>query len=116
MRADRKPIELLHRVLDALHSDGMLGFVLPYTILSGDEFREVRRRIADRFGSVEIVELPEENVFFISRHRSALLIAYEPPRGDNLITITFKSLEKTDREPFLAGYTFTRQDQGYEDG
>jgi len=111
VRADRKPIELLHRVLDVLHPKGMLGFVLPYTILSGDEFREIRRRIAERFGSVEIVELPEENVFFISRHRSALLIAYEPAKGDGLVSITFKSLEKTDREPFLAGYAFTRQDR-----
>ncbi len=111
LRSDLKPVELLERVLDALHPEGMLGFVLPYTLLRGAEYRNVRRRLAERFGHIEIVELPESNVFYISEHRSVLLIAHEPSPENGEVAITYKALEKTDREPSLVGFAVTRQDR-----
>ena len=65
-----------------------------------------------RFGHLEIVELPESNVFFISEHRSVLLIAHEPSSGTGVVSITYKALEKTDREPSLVGFAVTREDHG----
>jgi len=112
LRSDLKPVELLERVLDALHPEGMLGFVLPSTLLRGAEYRNVRRRLAERFGHIEVVELPESNVFYISEHRSVLLIAHEPSPGTGVASITYKVLEKTDREPSLVGFAVTREDHG----
>ena len=110
LRSDLRPVELLERVLDALHPEGMLGFVLPNTLLRGAEYRTLRRRLAERFGHIEIVELPESNVFFISEHRSVLLIAHVPSSGTGVVSITYKALEKTDREPSLVGFAVTRED------
>ncbi len=110
LRSDLKPVELLERVLDALHPEGMLGFVLPNTLLRGVEYRNLRRRLAERFGHLEIVELPESNVFFISEHRSVLLIAHEPATGNGVVEITHRAMEKTDREPSLVGFAITRED------
>ncbi len=111
LRSDLKPVELLERVLDALHPEGMLGFVLPSTLLRGAEYRNLRRRLAERFGHIEIVELPESNVFYISEHRSVLLIAHEPAPENGEVAITYKALEKTDREPSLVGFAVTREDR-----
>lgn len=112
LRSDLRPVELLERVLDALHPEGMLGFVLPNSLLRGAKYRNLRRRLAERFGHLEIVELPESNVFFISEHRSVLLIAHEPSPGTGVVSITYKALEKTDREPSLVGFAVTREDHG----
>ena len=112
LRSDLKPIELLERVLDSLHPEGMLGFVLPNTLLRGEKYSNLRRRLAEGFGHIEIVELPESNVFFISEHRSVLLIAHEPSPRTGVVSITYKALEKTDREPSLVGFAVTREDHG----
>ena len=110
IRSDVKPVELLERLLDTLHPEGMLGFVLPITLLRGVEYRNLRRRLAERFGHIEIVELPESNVFYISEHRSVLLIAHQPSQGTGVTSITYKVFEKTDREPSLVGFAVTRED------
>ena len=115
LRSDVKPVELLERLLDSLHPQGMLGFVLPITLLRGEEYRNLRRRLAERFGHIEIVELPESNVFYISEHRSVLLIAHEPSTRTGVVSMTYKALEKTDRESSLVGFAVTREDHGAED-
>ena len=112
LRSDLKPVELLERVLDSLHPEGMLGFILPNTFLRGAKYRNLRRRLAERFGHIKIVELPESNVFYISEHRSVLLIAHEPSPGTGVVSITYEALEKTDREPSLVGFAVTREDNG----
>src|SRR5690606_33887206 len=49
-----QPVALLQRVLEHLHPEGALGFVLPRKLLDGSGYRDVRRDLATRFGSLEI--------------------------------------------------------------
>ena len=71
-----KPAEILLRVLDGLHRDGMLGFVLPHTALDGRAYIDVRSRLAARFKNIELVSLPPERAFATARHPAALLLAH----------------------------------------
>ena len=66
---DHKPVELLHRVVNNLHPDAMLGFVLPRHFLDGAGYREIRGRIAERFDDIDVVALPDD-VFYISKSRN----------------------------------------------
>jgi len=72
-----KPAELLRRVLADLHPDGVLGFVLPYDAVDGRRYAEVRKLLADRFGSIDITVLPERS-FEDSESDIAVLIAKDP--------------------------------------
>lgn len=72
----RKPAEILGRVLDDLHPDGVLGFVLPSIAITGREFAKIRQRLARRFASIEITELPDRA--FDADVESALVIAKDP--------------------------------------
>ena len=72
----RKPVELLNRVLDHLHPQGVLGFILPRNILDGRGYKAVRRKLATRFASLEVTSLPDR--VFDADHESAVLIATEP--------------------------------------
>ncbi len=72
----RKPVELLYRVLADLHPRGVLGFVLPKNIIDGREYGDIRRKIAERFASIEITSLPDQ--VFEADHEVALLVAQRP--------------------------------------
>lgn len=72
----KKPAELLHRVLNDLHPDGVLGFVLPVNAIDGLSYADVRERLAQRFGSLEFTVLPDKA--FEADAEVALLIAKEP--------------------------------------
>ncbi|MGA8810053.1 MAG: N-6 DNA methylase [Thermoanaerobaculia bacterium] len=72
----KKPAELLHRVLDDLHPDGVLGFVLPVNAIDGQSYAGVRERLAQRFASLEFTVLPDKA--FEADAEVALLIATEP--------------------------------------
>jgi hypothetical protein len=74
--SDKKPVELLHRVLADLHPSGVLGFVLPRNIIDGRGYRDVRAKLARRFSSIEITSLPDQA--FEADHEVALLIAQSP--------------------------------------
>lgn len=77
LRSTHKPVELLHRVLDDLHPRGVLGFVLPRIFVDGGgSYREIRKRLADRFATIEVNVLPDR--FFDADAEIALLIATEP--------------------------------------
>jgi hypothetical protein len=54
-----KPAAIIDRVLDSLHPEGVLGFVLPRAFVDGRGYKSVRNRIAKRFGRVEIVNIPD---------------------------------------------------------
>jgi type I restriction-modification system DNA methylase subunit len=84
LRSVHKPDEIIHRVLDHLHPNGMLGFVLPRRILDDRGSRAIRRKLAERFDEIEIVELPESRVFYVSEHRSVLVLAKRRSRGGGL--------------------------------
>lgn len=55
----KKPAELLHRVLDSLHPHGVLGFVLPRLFIDGRGYAPVRKRLAERFATLNVTLLPD---------------------------------------------------------
>jgi hypothetical protein len=72
----KKPVELLTRVLDDLHPRGVLGFVLPRLFIDGHGYAEIRKRLAERFASLQITALPDRA--FKADVEVALLIATDP--------------------------------------
>lgn len=72
-----KPVELLRRVLDDLHDKGVLGFVLPRVVIDGQSYKEIRKRLAERFASLELTVLPDR-AFDKADSESALLVATDP--------------------------------------
>ena len=109
LRYRHKPIELLNRVLDNIHPDGMLGFVLPQKFLDGRAYRVIRKRLFERFEEFDLVSLPDR-VFHISQHETALLIAKKPVRHHKSKT-TFTFVKESDRQRFLDTYSYTWQAQ-----
>jgi hypothetical protein len=74
----QKPAAMLDHVLTHLHSEGVLGFVLPRIFVDGrGAYAEVRERIAKRFKSVEITLLPDR-AFDGADSEIAILIAQDP--------------------------------------
>jgi hypothetical protein len=109
-RAVHKPAEFLHRLLDRLPAQGMLGMVLPRQFLDGRGYREVRKLLVQRFQELEVVALPDR-IFRISQVESALLIAKMPRTDDhNRITISYTEVKDKDREHFLTTYGYTRRE------
>ena len=95
-----KPIQLLARVLDTIPADCTLGFVLPHTLLSGQSYPEIRRRVAERFGSVEVVNLPDQDVFSTAEYETTLLIAREPRPRTTRTTVRHGKVGKRDWPDF----------------
>lgn len=75
--AARKPAELLNRVLDDLHPTGVIGFVLPSIAVDGREYAQTRKRLTERFESVELTILPDK-AFDESEVEVSILIATDP--------------------------------------
>ncbi|MBA7707454.1 hypothetical protein ES703_116326 [subsurface metagenome] len=85
----------------------MLGFVLPQKFLDGRDYRDIRKRLFNRFEEFDLVSLPDR-VFHISQHETALLIAKRPIKHDKSKT-TFTFVKEHDRERFLGTYSYTWQ-------
>jgi len=88
IRSTHKPAELLHRVLDHLHPSGVLGFVMPRIFVDGRGYTDVRKRLAERFASLEVTVLPDK--FFEADSEIALLIATDPIPHDAVRVISRK--------------------------
>jgi type I restriction-modification system DNA methylase subunit len=97
-----QPIALLQRVLQFLHPQGTLGFVLPRKLLDGPSYRPIRRALVARFHSIEVVSLPD-NVFAESRMESVLLVAKEPHTGNQSV-LHFSQVHRNDSQRFLDCY------------
>lgn len=89
-----KPVAVLDAALEA--NPLALGFVLPRSFILDKQFVEQRRKVEQRYGSVELVELPDRT-FGASVIESALLIATER-RSGAATTITLRSTEVADRD------------------
>lgn len=77
-----KPIELLLRILAAIPKDCMLGFVLPHPLVAGQSYPEIREALANRYGSIEVINLPDQGVFSAAQYETVVLIARDPrPAG-----------------------------------
>jgi N-6 DNA Methylase len=75
-RSSAKPVELLHRVLDDLHPSGVLGFVLPRNIVDGKAYKDIRKRLSERFAAIDLTVLPDRA--FEASVEVGLLVATEP--------------------------------------
>ncbi|MGI8961178.1 MAG: N-6 DNA methylase [Bryobacteraceae bacterium] len=84
----KKPVELLSRVLDDLHPQGVIGFVLPRLFINGRGYSEIRRRLAARFATLHVTALPDKA--FASDAEVALLIASDPIPHNSCRVITRK--------------------------
>ncbi len=74
----QRPAAILDQVLNYLHPQGVLGFVLPRIFVDGrGAYAEVRKRIAKRFASIEITLLPDR-AFPDADSEIAILIATDP--------------------------------------
>jgi Type I restriction-modification system methyltransferase subunit len=71
-----KPVELLNRVLDHLHPNGVLGFVVPRTFIDGQAYAQTRKRLAESFANIELTVLPDK--VFKADTEVGLLVATEP--------------------------------------
>ena len=96
-----KPIELLNRVLNTIPSDSVLGFVMPHPLLSGQSYPEIRRRIADRFDSVEVVNLPDQGVYSSAEYETVVLIAREPRASGENTHVLHGKVDKRDWSMFI---------------
>lgn len=76
-RSSRQPEELLNRILDDLPPEGVLGFVLPRIAVRGAGYADIRRRLAERFASIDLTILPDR-AFDQADVEVALLVATEP--------------------------------------
>jgi len=73
----QRPAAILSHVLDHLHPQGVLGFVLPRIFVNGrGAYAGVRELIAKRFASIEITILPDRA--FAADSEIAILIATDP--------------------------------------
>lgn len=75
-RSLHKPAEILHRILDDLHPSGVLGFVLPRRFMTSLGYADVRKRLAERFASIELTVLPDR--VFEADAEVVLMIATKP--------------------------------------
>ena len=94
LTSTKKPVELLHRVLNDLHPSGVLGFVLPRNVIDGRGYSQIRRRLADRFAVIELTALPDRA--FEADAEVALLIASDPIPHD-VCRIAFHRVEDNER-------------------
>jgi SAM-dependent methyltransferase len=73
----QRPAAILNHVLNHLHPQGVLGFVLPRNFVDGKGgYAAVRERIAKRFASIEVTLLPDRA--FEADSEIAILIATDP--------------------------------------
>jgi hypothetical protein len=86
LSSTKKPVELLNRVLNDLHPDGVLGFVLPRLFIDGRGYAEIRKRLAKRFATLQVTALPDRA--FKADVEVALLVATDPiPHSTCSVTI-----------------------------
>jgi hypothetical protein len=83
----QQPAEILHRVLEHLHPNGIIGFVLPQVILDGQSYPAIRRKLGERYKTIEVVSVPDAAFRPAASKETVLLLAYDPKKspGESLI-------------------------------
>ena len=106
----QKPIELFTRILHHVPVDAEIGFVLPHQIIDGHSYRQLRRLLADRYKTLDLVHLPE-GVFEKQRFPSALLVARDPSPTPHTCRVSFSEVSdpRSFVETGVLGRTASRQ-------
>lgn len=108
-RSPHKPVELLHRVLDNLHPDAILGFVLPRQILDGHGYKSIREKLVRRFDSIELVSLPEI-AFHTADQETTLLLASGPRANGKASAVNHRKVTTSGWRDFELLHVPTRED------
>jgi len=103
-----KPVAMLEVVLRDLHPKGVLGFVLPRTVLDGRGYREMRSALAGRFDHVEFVGLPD-TAFEHSGQETVLLLA-SCPGGHPTVSVCHHKVKDGDWPAFRDLHKKSRED------
>ena len=74
LQAANKAVEVLLRVLET--PPLMLGFVLPRSFTDGRSYRAARKRLADVYGNISLIALPDI-AFRFSEAETVILLAYD---------------------------------------
>src|SRR5216683_2909843 len=74
LQATNKAVEVLLRVLET--PPLMLGFVLPRSFTDGRSYRAARKRLADVYGNISLIALPDI-AFRFSEAETVVLLAYD---------------------------------------
>jgi hypothetical protein len=103
-----KPHDVLQRVLRHCHQEACLGFVLPCAFVDGQSYRQVRRELAERFASIDLVALPDK-VFRHAEVETVLLLAHSPEPHDRA-GVHFSEVLKPQLPHFLESGVVGRMD------
>ncbi len=88
-------VEILARAL--VSGPELLGFVLPWSFLEGQSFREARRILVRKYGQVEIISLPD-SLFAHSKAQSIILLAHD--RTSTSTTVRSAAVKRADLRKF----------------
>jgi hypothetical protein len=105
LRSVNKAADILLRTLEK--APNLLGFVLPLPFVDGQYYRDARRTLAQKYGSIEVVALPD-SAFQHSGVETVLLIAYDKSRP--LSHLRSANVAKKDYEHFVRSGQPTRED------
>lgn len=94
-----KPHDVLQRTLRYCHKDACLGFVLPRAFVDGQSYRQIRRELAERFASLDLVALPDK-VFRHAEVETVLLLAHSPEPHDR-VRVHFSEVLQRQRDHFM---------------
>ena len=96
LRSVNRAVEILNRVLDS--PPALLGFVLPHGFRDGRSFRNIRRRLVEQYGTIEITELPDR-AFAHSDVQPILLLAHGLNQGQ--LELKCGTVQRADLSRFL---------------
>jgi hypothetical protein len=95
----KKPLELLIRVLAALHPDGMIGFVMPRIAIDGDGYAALRESLAERFRNLNVIALPD-NAFPTADAETALIVGHGRKQPMEKCAVHFAKVKESDWDTF----------------
>jgi len=110
LRSVHKPAEILLRALDRSPNLRAIAFVLPRPFLDGSTYREVRKRIADRFSLIEVTALPDK-VFPHSDVECCLLLALHPGNRDRVL-VSSSSVRDLDWAEYRRSFSVSSRSVG----
>jgi hypothetical protein len=105
----QKPKEILHRVLQNLHPQGVLGFVMPRVLVDGVSYKQTRRLLVERFEEIELVTLPD-TVFATADKETALLIASRPRPNGRASSVRHGKVKEADWPLFIVRHAVSSED------
>jgi hypothetical protein len=107
-RSFSKPMAVLQTVLDA--KPEAIGFILPQGFLRQKQYADLRQKIADLYGTIELTSLPDRT-FQQAGFETALLVASDrrPEKMVSPSKLVSTVVEDRDRLAFLSGGAITAE-------